>query len=91
MVWPRGAVVGGRGAGWWGRWFLGAAPRVGLAAGERLRQTPPQDSDLIEKTCGPPNELRISRRERAAQETVKIVTISRAKRSGCMRMFGRSR
>ena len=23
VVWPRGAVVGGRGAGWWGRWLMG--------------------------------------------------------------------
>jgi hypothetical protein len=39
----------------------------------------------------PPNARRISRRERAAQVSVKIAPISRAKRSGCMRMFGRSR
>src|SRR5689334_3970408 len=39
----------------------------------------------------PPNELRISRRERAAQEGTKKAMISRAKRSDCMRVFGGSR
>src|SRR6266511_4643975 len=35
-----------------------------------------------------PNGLRISRRERAAYESTKMPTISRAKRSGCMRRLG---
>jgi len=36
----------------------------------------------------PPNEWRISRRERAARDDAKIRTISRAKRSDCMRVLG---
>jgi hypothetical protein len=35
------------------------------------------------------NELRISRRKRAALESAKIAAISRAKRSCCMRMLAR--
>jgi len=35
----------------------------------------------------PPNGLRISRRKRAASESTKIATISRAKRSDCMRVL----
>jgi len=34
-----------------------------------------------------PNGLRISRRKRAAYENAKIATISRAKRSDCMRVL----
>ena len=37
----------------------------------------------------PPNGLRISRRERAAQDDIKKGTILRAKRSGCMRGLAR--
>ena len=65
VVWPRGVVVGGRGAGWWGRWLMGQRRAWGARPEKRLRQTPPQDSDPIEKTCGPPNGLAFSCRERA--------------------------
>jgi len=39
----------------------------------------------------PPNGLRISRRKRAAYESAKMATISRAKRSDCMRVLGGNR
>src|SRR6266498_2660359 len=43
---------------------------------------------LMSLLTAPPNGLRISRCERAAYESVKKATISRAKRSDCMRMLG---
>ena len=60
-----------------GQVVYGAAPRVAGAAGERLRQTPPQDSDLIEKTCGPPNGLAFSCCERAGTGLQKTNDLAR--------------
>jgi hypothetical protein len=52
------------------------------------------EANVLETGTGvmgmPPNGLRISRRERAAQEGIKKGTISRAKRSDCMRVLGRA-
>ena len=65
--------------------------RAGRARQER-EGAPPEwpHVHFYHNVCGPPNELRISRRKRAAYESAKIATISRAKRSDCMRVLGRA-
>ncbi len=55
VVWPRGAVVGGRGAGWWGRRFMGQRRAWGARPGTQSRQANPPDPNPNKIAYGPPN------------------------------------
>ena len=61
VVWPRGVVVGGRGAGRWGRWLMGQRRAWRARPGTQSREANAPDPNPNKIACGPPNALRISR------------------------------